>query len=120
MTAKSGGGHVDARRALRLAGVRYLRSRRSVLSLSTTSSSAAVLADSHSLSAFDLRVGFGMPPLRGAARVHEDDGDDRSTSRARRDRRREALQRAQGNRTDAAALLGLNRTTLVEKLRRYG
>ncbi len=31
-----------------------------------------------------------------------------------------ALQRAQGNRTEAAALLGLNRTTLVEKLRKYG
>ncbi len=31
----------------------------------------------------------------------------------------EALQRAQGNRTEAAALLGLNRTTLVEKLRKY-
>ena len=31
-----------------------------------------------------------------------------------------ALTRAQGNRTEAAALLGLNRTTLVEKLRKYG
>jgi DNA-binding NtrC family response regulator len=31
----------------------------------------------------------------------------------------EALSRAQGNRTEAAALLGLNRTTLVEKLRKY-
>ncbi len=31
-----------------------------------------------------------------------------------------ALARAQGNRTEAAALLGLNRTTLVEKLRKYG
>jgi transcriptional regulator with PAS, ATPase and Fis domain len=31
----------------------------------------------------------------------------------------EALVRAQGNRTEAAALLGLNRTTLVEKLRRH-
>jgi len=31
-----------------------------------------------------------------------------------------ALKRAQGNRTEAAALLGLNRTTLVEKLRKYG
>ena len=31
----------------------------------------------------------------------------------------EALQRAGGNRTEAAALLGLNRTTLVEKLRKY-
>ena len=31
----------------------------------------------------------------------------------------EALQRAQGNRTESAALLGLNRTTLVEKLRKY-
>ncbi len=30
-----------------------------------------------------------------------------------------ALTRAQGNRTEAAALLGLNRTTLVEKLRKY-
>ncbi|MBZ0230750.1 MAG: sigma-54-dependent Fis family transcriptional regulator, partial [Deltaproteobacteria bacterium] len=32
---------------------------------------------------------------------------------------RAALQRSAGNRTTAAALLGLNRTTLVEKLRRY-
>ncbi len=31
-----------------------------------------------------------------------------------------ALQKAGGNRTEAAALLGLNRTTLVEKLRKYG
>jgi transcriptional regulator with GAF, ATPase, and Fis domain len=30
-----------------------------------------------------------------------------------------ALQRAGGNRTEAAALLGLNRTTLAEKLRKY-
>jgi transcriptional regulator with GAF, ATPase, and Fis domain len=30
-----------------------------------------------------------------------------------------ALQKACGNRTEAAALLGLNRTTLVEKLRKY-
>ncbi len=30
-----------------------------------------------------------------------------------------ALDRANGNRTEAAALLGLNRTTLVEKLRKY-
>jgi two-component system response regulator AtoC len=30
-----------------------------------------------------------------------------------------ALNKANGNRTEAAALLGLNRTTLVEKLRKY-
>ena len=30
-----------------------------------------------------------------------------------------ALRKAGGNRTEAAALLGLNRTTLVEKLRKY-
>jgi DNA-binding NtrC family response regulator len=30
-----------------------------------------------------------------------------------------ALQKSGGNRTEAAALLGLNRTTLVEKLRKY-
>jgi DNA-binding NtrC family response regulator len=30
-----------------------------------------------------------------------------------------ALNKAGGNRTEAAALLGLNRTTLVEKLRKY-
>jgi sigma-54 dependent transcriptional regulator, flagellar regulatory protein len=32
----------------------------------------------------------------------------------------QALEAAGGNRTEAAALLGLNRTTLVEKLRKYG
>lgn len=32
----------------------------------------------------------------------------------------EALDAANGNRTEAAALLGLNRTTLVEKIRKYG
>lgn len=32
---------------------------------------------------------------------------------------RQALQKTGGNRTEAAALLGLNRTTLVEKLRKY-
>ena len=31
----------------------------------------------------------------------------------------EALQKSNGNRTVAAALLGLNRTTLAEKLRKY-
>lgn len=31
---------------------------------------------------------------------------------------RAALHRANGNRTSAAAMLGLNRTTLVEKLRK--
>jgi DNA-binding protein Fis len=30
-----------------------------------------------------------------------------------------ALERANGNRTSAAAMLGLNRTTLVEKLRKF-
>lgn len=30
----------------------------------------------------------------------------------------QALKRSNGNRTEAAALLGLNRTTLVEKLRK--
>ena len=43
---------------------------------------------------------------------------------ALRDRERElitmALERTGGNRTEAAALLGLNRTTLVEKLRKVG
>ncbi len=32
----------------------------------------------------------------------------------------QAISRAEGNRTEAAALLGLNRTTLVEKLRKLG
>jgi DNA-binding NtrC family response regulator len=32
----------------------------------------------------------------------------------------QALEASGGNRTEAAALLGLNRTTLVEKLRKYG
>jgi DNA-binding NtrC family response regulator len=32
----------------------------------------------------------------------------------------EALRRSEGNRTEAAALLGLNRSTLVEKIRRFG
>ena len=32
---------------------------------------------------------------------------------------REALDRANGNRAEAAALLGLNRTTLIEKLRKH-
>jgi DNA-binding NtrC family response regulator len=36
-----------------------------------------------------------------------------------RDMIAKALDKAGGNRTEAAALLGLNRTTLVEKLRKY-
>lgn len=32
----------------------------------------------------------------------------------------QALKRCEGNKTQAAALLSLNRTTLVEKMRRYG
>jgi sigma-54 specific flagellar transcriptional regulator A len=35
-----------------------------------------------------------------------------------RDLIHKALERTSGNRTEAAALLGLNRTTLVEKLRK--
>jgi two-component system, NtrC family, response regulator PilR len=32
----------------------------------------------------------------------------------------QALRRCEGNKTQASALLGLNRTTLVEKMRRHG
>jgi sigma-54 specific flagellar transcriptional regulator A len=101
---------------------------------------ATVLADGDTLSAADLRLSAGLPqltvvprasseitvthaPLPGDATVSEDDSTlDLRAAIEGLERRliRQALERAQGNRTEAAALLGLNRTTLVEKLRRYG
>ncbi len=89
---------------------------------------ASVLADGETLAASDLRLGQSAPqlvpaPPRGAPTdLGEDATLDLRSAIEVLERRmiREALQRAQGNRTEAAALLGLNRTTLVEKLRRYG
>jgi transcriptional regulator with GAF, ATPase, and Fis domain len=93
---------------------------------------AVVLAEGDSLSAADLRLGESrqapvlrvVPPPAPAAAITADEPDatlDLRTALEGLERRliREALQRAQGNRTEAAALLGLNRTTLVEKLRKY-
>ncbi len=101
---------------------------------------SVVLADGATLDAADLnlkasaRVPLGRgtnphlaalaePPATGAVKVLDADegGLDLRTALEGLERKmiREALDRAQGNRTEAATLLGLNRTTLVEKLRKY-
>ncbi len=91
---------------------------------------AVVMADGNALSASDLRLGSRsstMPVAVVAAAVAveppilDDETLDLRTALDGLERRliRQALERAHGNRTEAAALLGLNRTTLVEKLRRY-
>ena len=97
---------------------------------------AVVLCDGPTLSASDLRLGSKQPALAiasiaavtelpvataAAANDHDEDTLDLRTALDGLERRliRQALERAHGNRTEAAALLGLNRTTLVEKLRRY-
>jgi two-component system response regulator AtoC len=67
-----------------------------------------------------------VPPVAAALEDEpEVEGDDAMDLKsALRDKEREliamALERTNGNRTEAAALLGLNRTTLVEKLRKVG
>lgn len=95
---------------------------------------AVALADGPVLCAADLNLGavrstIATPmiaPARKPAVVEapvaaEDDTLDLRTALETLERRliRQALERAHGNRTEAAALLGLNRTTLVEKLRKY-
>ncbi len=91
---------------------------------------ATVLADAETLSAADLLLGdtaapvalVPPPPAPPLPPTTDDATLDLRTAIEGLERRmiREALQRSSGNRTEAAALLGLNRTTLVEKLRRYG
>ncbi|MCB9648647.1 MAG: sigma-54-dependent Fis family transcriptional regulator [Deltaproteobacteria bacterium] len=72
-----------------------------------------------------------MPPVAAAAEpeyeapaAEPESDEELDLKAALRDRERElitmALERTGGNRTEAAALLGLNRTTLVEKLRKVG
>jgi transcriptional regulator with GAF, ATPase, and Fis domain len=96
---------------------------------------AVVLADSDALSAADLRLGPraaaerptpvaapSQPTTSTPLAEGSDPSLDLRSALEGLERRmiHEALARAQGNRTEAAALLGLNRTTLVEKLRKYG
>jgi transcriptional regulator of acetoin/glycerol metabolism len=45
---------------------------------------------------------------------------DRETDNAHRNVMGQALDRAQGNKTAAAGILGLNRTTFVERMRKLG
>ncbi len=92
---------------------------------------AVILSDSEVLSAADLRLGPKPASERASANPTPPPTQLASGSDPSLDLRNaleglerrmihEALARAQGNRTEAAALLGLNRTTLVEKLRKYG
>jgi DNA-binding NtrC family response regulator len=85
-----------------------------------------LLKRSGALTAADLRL---RPVARAAAAGERSpalevpaDGLDlrRAIDKVERSLIDEALERTGGNRTEAAALLGLNRTTLVEKLRKYG
>jgi len=63
----------------------------------------------------------GSGPLRAVMPASDDTSLDLRTALEALEREliHRALQRAEGNRTEAAALLGLNRTTLVEKLRKF-
>jgi sigma-54 specific flagellar transcriptional regulator A len=76
---------------------------------------------SHSLDLPSASLGAG-----GARRSHSPTGESESldlrsaVESLERQLINQALDAAGGNRTEAAALLGLNRTTLVEKLRKYG
>ncbi len=89
---------------------------------------AVVLAEGLTLSDRDLALGVAhtrlavAPAAAAAAAVADEPTLDLRTALRDLERRLivTALARTQGNRTEAAALLGLNRTTLVEKLRRYG
>jgi len=96
---------------------------------------AVVLAERPTLTAADLGLGgrayltvvrdaIGAAPdaPAAAAAAADDQALDLRSALEELERRmiREALERSHGNRTEAAALLGLNRTTLVEKLRKYG
>lgn len=60
--------------------------------------------------------------LQAAAELASDTSLDLRTALENLERKliERALAKSNGNRTEAAALLGLNRTTLVEKLRKYG
>ncbi|MEZ4365248.1 MAG: sigma 54-interacting transcriptional regulator [Kofleriaceae bacterium] len=89
---------------------------------------AVILARRPTLGARDLSLPERPRPARPVELF--DDGLPASTCQASLDLRTSieqlernlidrALQRSSGNRTEAAALLGLNRTTLVEKLRKY-
>jgi DNA-binding NtrC family response regulator len=84
---------------------------------------AVLLKNSGVLTATDLR-------LRRAKRNHNHTGRPSVATQDRMDLRSameqferqlidQALERTGGNRTEAAALLGVNRTTLVEKIRKY-
>jgi transcriptional regulator with PAS, ATPase and Fis domain len=61
-------------------------------------------------------------PAASSGDAHETDGLNLKSAVDNVEQRliRIALERTSGNRTEAAALLGLNRTTLVEKLRKIG
>ena len=92
---------------------------------------AVIMTDGDTLSAADLRFGPRATAAAAPAAVATvtppvfAEGSDPSLDLRsaleglERKMIHEALARAQGNRTEAAALLGLNRTTLVEKLRKY-
>ena len=57
--------------------------------------------------------------MRGGPSVGPEIGEQR-IARIERDLITRALERTRGNRRQASALLGLKRTTLVEKLKRLG
>jgi transcriptional regulator with PAS, ATPase and Fis domain len=81
---------------------------------------AVLLGNGNVITASDLRVRPRAGAANGNANATAESLDLRTALEALEKRLiDEALSRAQGNRTEAAALLGLNRTTLVEKLRRH-
>ena len=67
------------------------------------------------------RVARGKSPAPAAAEPLPEDGLDlrRAMDKVERSLISQALEKTSGNRTEAAALLGLNRTTLVEKIRKH-
>jgi transcriptional regulator with GAF, ATPase, and Fis domain len=86
---------------------------------------ALIMSDGHPICATALALPRIEKPLaRGTGPIPvlpQDSGLDLRTESEKLERQliERALHQSQGNRTEAAALLGLNRTTLVEKLRRH-
>jgi two-component system response regulator AtoC len=83
---------------------------------------AVLLGRGPAISPADLGLPEAAPPAEPAGPVPATEDLDLKRSLREREQQliRIALQKTNGNRTEAAALLGLNRTTLIEKMKKSG